>query len=89
MDYQIQPYTIKKAKELGVSIKQSTKSGKKLDVFKNDKLIASIGAKGMNDYPTYLKKDGKTVAEERRKLYLIRHKNDKGVAGFYAKNLLW
>ena len=39
MDYQIQPYTIKKAKELGVTIKQSTKSGKKLDVFKNDKLI--------------------------------------------------
>lgn len=89
MVYEIQPYSFKKAKDLGVKIKPSTKKGKKIDVFKNDKLVTSIGAQGYNDFPTYLKNDGKKVADERQRLYKIRHKNDSGIAGFYANKILW
>ena len=52
MVYEIQPYSFKKAKDLGVTIKPSSKKGKKIDVFKNNQLVTSIGASGMNDYPT-------------------------------------
>lgn len=89
MVYQIQPYSFKKAKDLGVDIKPSTKKGKKIDVFKGDKLVASIGAAGMGDYPTYLKNEGKKFAEERQRLYKIRHSKDTGVAGKFASQILW
>ena len=86
--YTILPYTKDKAKQLGVTVTPSTKKGKKLDVFKNGKLIASIGAIGYKDYPTYLKEDGQTVANERRRLYRLRHtKNTLGEQ--LALNLLW
>ena len=89
MVYEIQPYSFKKAKDLGVKIKPSTKKGKKIDVFKNDKLVTSIGASGMGDYPTYLKNEGKSFAEERKRLYNIRHSKNTGVAGFYSSSILW
>jgi hypothetical protein len=89
MDYKIQPYTLSKAKQLGVKVKPSTRAGKKLDVFKNGERVTSIGASGMGDYPTYLKKEGKAYADERRRLYKVRHSKDTGVAGFYANKLLW
>ena len=89
MGYKIQPYTLDKAKELGVKVAPSNRAGKKLDVFKNGERVASIGASGMGDYPTYLKKEGKAFADERRRLYKARHSKDMGVAGFYASNLLW
>lgn len=89
MVYEIQPYSFKKAKDLGVKIKPSTKKGKKIDVFKNDKLVTSIGASGMGDYPTYLKNEGKAFADERKRLYNIRHSKNTGVAGKYASGILW
>jgi hypothetical protein len=89
MDYKIQPYTLEKAKQLGVKVAPSNRAGKKLDVFKNGERVASIGASGMGDYPTYLKNEGKAYADERRRLYRVRHSKNKGVAGFYASNLLW
>ena len=42
-------------------------------MFKNDKLIASVGAIGYNDYPTYISKNGLEYAEKRKKLYHERH----------------
>lgn len=57
-----------------------------------NKKVASIGAIGYKDYPTYLKEDGKEVAEEKRRLYKIRHKGEekkKGTPGYYAWHLLW
>jgi hypothetical protein len=88
--YEITSYTKDKAKGLGVVIKPSTVKGKKIDVFKNEKKIATIGAVGYKDYPTYLKEDGKAVADERRRLYKIRHAKDlKSGNGFYANKLLW
>jgi hypothetical protein len=89
MVYEIQPYSFKKAKDLGVTIKPSSKKGKKIDVFKNNQLVTSIGAFGMNDYPTYLKNEGKKVAEERKRLYKIRHSKNTGIAGKYASEILW
>ena len=89
MVYQISPYTLAKADKMGVKVAPSTKSGKKLDVFKNGEKIASIGASGMGDYPTYLREKGKAFADERQRLYKIRHAKNQGVAGKLANNLLW
>jgi hypothetical protein len=45
----------------------------------------------MMDYPSYMEKDGKKKADERRTLYHLRHGKDniKGTKGWYALNLLW
>jgi hypothetical protein len=90
--YEIKPYTVQQAKLLGVSVRPSTSSKKKVDVYKDGIKVASIGAIGFSDYPTYLKEEGKAVADERRRLYHIRHKKDeqkKGSSGYYASRLLW
>lgn len=71
--YKILPYTLKKAKQIGVEVKVSTKKGKKIDVFKNGQLIASIGQEGAKDYPSYIKEKGQDYANERRRLYHLRH----------------
>jgi predicted Zn-dependent protease len=65
----ISAYTILQAKKLNVTMKPSTNKNKKLDVFKDNKKIASIGAKGYADYPTYIKTHGKQYADKRRELY--------------------
>jgi hypothetical protein len=86
-------YTLKKAKKLGVKVKPSTNPKKKLDVFSKDGVhLASVGAAGYADYPTYLSTQGKAVAEERRRLYRIRHAKDLAVVGsngWWANELLW
>ena len=90
--YEIKEYSRIKAKQLGVTIKPSTRKDKKIDVFKNNEKVASIGAKGYKDFPTYKKEKGLAFAEERRRLYKERHEKDrhkKGSAGFYASNILW
>ena len=93
MAYVISEYTKKKAKQYNVIVKPSKVKGKKIDVFNNkgEKLV-SCGAEGYSDYPTFLHDKGKAYADERRKLYKIRHEKDrheKGTAGWYADKLLW
>ena len=90
--YSITNYTKEQAKRLGVSVKPSTNPKKKIDVFKNDIKIASCGDIKYNDYPTYITKYGKEYADNRRRLYKLRHNSDRkkeGTAGYYADNLLW
>jgi hypothetical protein len=90
--YAITEYSRDQAKKLGVTIKPSTNKGKKIDVFKDGKKLASVGALGMSDYPTYMKTKGKEYADERRRLYKIRHAKtmDKvGSASYYAARILW
>ena len=90
--YTIKNYSYERAKKLGVEIKPSTRRNKKIDVFKNGKRIASIGALGYDDYPTFMEKEGKTSANLHRKRYKIRHTKDrkvKGSAGYYADQVLW
>jgi hypothetical protein len=92
MPYIITDYSYKQAKNLNVDIKPSTNKNKKIDVFKNGKKVASIGAIHMNDYPTYLKNRDKEFANERRRLYKIRHEKTRhkvGSPSFYADKILW
>jgi hypothetical protein len=86
--YQITPYTYAKAKALGVTVKPSTKRHKKLDVFRDGSLIASVGDTRYSDFPSYIRDKGEKYALERRRLYYIRHKGE-GLAGELAKELLW
>jgi hypothetical protein len=86
--YTILPYTFAAAKKIGVTVKPSTVKGKKIDVFKDGAKIASIGAQGYLDYPHYIKEKGKAYADERRRLYHIRHtKNSIGEQ--MSLKLLW
>ena len=89
--YSILPYSYNQANKLGVSILPSSHKGKKIDVYKNNKYICSIGALGMWDYPNYVELKGIQYANDRRKLYHMRHKKDNviGTPGWYALNILW
>jgi hypothetical protein len=82
----------RKAKKLGVIVKPSTRKNKKLDVFKNDKKIASIGDTRYKDFLLYSQED-KKKAKKRRLLYRLRHakdlKNSKKGPGYYAYYILW
>ena len=90
MTYKITNYSYQQAKKLNVEIKPSTNKKKKIDVFKNDKKIASIGAIGYNDYPTFIITKGLQYANQRRKLYKQRHKKDlDGINGKWANQILW
>jgi hypothetical protein len=97
MSYRITKYTFEQAKKLGVTVKPSIVQGKKIDVFKNGTKIASVGALGYNDYPTFMrlereKKVPSGTANLRRKAYKIRHQKDRtvrGSNGYYADKLLW
>lgn len=92
MPYNIKRHTYTQAKKLGVVVKPSKVKGKKIDVFKKGKKVASVGAIGYDDYPTYIQKKGKKYADERRRLYKIRHnknRNKRGTPSYYADKLLW
>jgi hypothetical protein len=88
--YKITNYSRKQAKRLGVDIRLSKNTKKKIDVYKKNKLLCSVGAQGYNNYPTHMIKRGKTYAKSRRRLYRIRHSKDrKKGCGFYADKILW
>ena len=92
MSYQIKPAQRSRAKAIGVSIKPSKNKGKKLDVFKGDKKVASIGALGMGDFETFKKQKGSEFANKRRKAYKARHQKTRTKAGtpsYYADKILW
>ena len=97
MRYRIKTYTKNQAKKIGVTVKPSKTKGKKIDVFKKGQKVASVGAIGYNDYPTYMElerkgKVAKGTANKRRRLYKIRHKADRNIInsnGYYADRLLW
>jgi hypothetical protein len=89
--YKIEPNQKKNAKKLGVVIKPSTNPKKKIDVFKDNEKIASIGAKGYMDYEKYKKIDP-NLAQKKRTNYKKRHEKDRhitGSNGYYADKILW
>lgn len=91
-NYTITRYTRKQAKKLGVSVRASTNPDKKIDVFRRGKKLASVGAKGYADYPTFMREKGKEYATRRRRAYKIRHQKDRlkvGSRGYWADKLLW
>jgi hypothetical protein len=95
--YKIKKYTYYQAKKLGVTVKPSTLKNKKIDVYnKKGEKVASVGALGYKDYPTYLEleKKGKVpkgIASIKRKNYKKRHihRGKKYSNAWYADKLLW
>ena len=91
-NYEIKDYTYEKARMYELVVKSSLKKGKKIDVYQNDKKIASIGDINYLDYPSYVILYGKMYAENRRRLYRIRHRKDnmeKYSAAWLSYHLLW
>ncbi len=86
--YEISPKSYKVAKQYGLQIEPSVKINKKIDVFKDGKYIASIGDSRFKDFHLYLKENGEAYANERARLYYLRHKN-ASVREQLAKLLLW
>ena len=90
--YKIKEYSYKQAEKLKVNIRPSTIKNKKIDVYKNNKKIASIGNVHYKDYPSFIEEKGKTYADERRKLYNNRFKNTmniKNTPSYFANKILW
>ena len=87
--YEISPRTYKIAKQYGIEIEPSSRRFKKIDVYyKDGKYIASIGDIRFKDFHIYLKENGKAYANERARLYYLRHKN-ASLREQLAKLLLW
>ena len=92
MPYIITDYTLKRAKQMNVTVKLSQQKNKKIDAFKNEVKIASIGDLRYKDFPTYVIEKGIEFANQRKRLYYMRHKKDiekLNSNGFYAAKLLW
>ncbi len=92
MSYKISERTKQKAKALGVSVKLSSNKSKKIDVIKDNRKIASIGDSQYKDFHVYKREDGIKKANERKRLYKIRHQKTrvkKGTPSFYSDQLLW
>jgi len=92
-NYDILPYSYKRAEELGVQIIPSIYPHKKIDVLDyHGNYICSIGDPDFSDFPHYVQKYGLEYAMERRRLYWIRHGKEKDIEGtpsFYARRILW
>jgi len=92
MSYKISLRTKQKAKQIGVSVKPSKNKNKKVDVFKDGKKVASVGDSRYKDFHLYKKEDGIKKANERKRLYKIRHQKTrvkKGTPSYYSDMLLW
>ena len=92
LHYEIKQFSIDQAKKHGYTVKVSTNKKKKLDVFKDNAKICSIGDLLYKDYPTYIQEKGLDYAKVRRQLYHNRHKKDieiKGSPGYLSSILLW
>lgn len=95
--YKITSYSKRQAKRLGVEIYPSENPNKKIDVYKKNIKVASIGDVNYLDYPTYLEMERRGQLEpgtaiRRRKAYKKRHKKDskrKFSPGYYANLILW
>lgn len=100
MSYIIRDWTEKQAKKHNLIIFPAEDRKHKLEVYDDKGLfLENVGALGYNDYAQYLdmEKAGlvpKGYADERRRLYYLRHANEKGfntknTKSWLAKTLLW
>ena len=86
--YEISPRTFKIAKQYGIEIEPSTRKNKKIDVYKQGEYVASIGDIRFKDFHLYLKENGTAYANERARLYYLRHQK-VSIKEQLAKLLLW
>lgn len=97
MPYQVMDEIKKRAKAIGVTVRPSTRTGKKLDAYKDGVYQTSFGASGYMDYHLYRLEYGEKVAEEKRRQYKARHEKNRHVkyrdgkltAGWLADQILW
>jgi hypothetical protein len=92
MKYIITSRQKRNAKKIEVKIKLSSNPKKKISVFKDDVKVADIGDIAYWDYDHYINAYGKTYANERQRLYKIRHekyRHIKGSPSYYADQILW
>ena len=100
--YVITNYSKLRLKELNdaldsnaIEIKPSKNKTKKIDIFINNKKVASIGAINMKDFPTHIKESGVEFANKRRTAFYNRFKklpnikNGKITNMFWSRFLLW
>ena len=90
--YEISQASYNIAKKMNLVIEKSKLQNKKIDVYKNGKKVASIGDVNYFDYQLYKLNMGLAYAKERRRLYMIRHRDDikkKDSNGYFAFKLLW
>lgn len=93
-DYTPSEKTLEKALELKVTIKPAENKHKKIGVWRGDVHICDCGAKNYKDYHQLLEmeKEGlvrKGYAGDKRRMYKIRHKYDRGETAFWTNKLLW
>ena len=96
MTYIITQEIKRRADALNLIVKSSRNKDKKLDIYKDGIKQASIGQAGAMDYHLWLQERGQAYANERRRLYHLRHKgeapktkNGKLTASFLSKVILW
>ena len=73
------------AKRLGVSVKPSTRKGKKLDVYLPSGKVVTIGHA---DYEDYLQ-HGDAQRRRNYKSRMSGNRHKRGTAGYYADQILW
>ena len=93
-EYQITPRQESNATRENVIIFPAHKdSKKKIEVYSADGLyMFSIGDKRYKDYDIYLKEKGKEYADNRRRLYKIRHektRHKKFSPSWFSDRILW
>jgi hypothetical protein len=86
--YPISDLTKKRAREIGVEVRPSTDPKKKIDVFSDGEKVASIGDITAKDYHIYLKEKGQSYANERKRLYHLRHTRES-LGEYLSRWLLW
>jgi hypothetical protein len=96
MVYKILPYSIKKANQYNLELRPSQKKRYKIDVYYLNNYLDSIGQANAGDYPTYMEYEKnklvpKGYADERRRLYYIRHEKDykEFSRDWLSKLILW
>lgn len=93
VEYQITERQEENATREGVIIFPSKRKNKKLDVYNADgEYLLSIGDIRYKDYCIYLAEKGKDYAENRRRLYKIRHqktRHKKGTPSYFSDKILW
>jgi len=91
--YELQTRTERIADDLGVVIFPSDNPKYKLDLYDHrGRFMFRLGDSRYSDYPTYLKTHGKKFADNRRRLYMLRHHKEiekDGTRGWWAWRLLW
>jgi hypothetical protein len=72
-----------------ITIKPAEDITKKIDIFINNKKIATIGDNNYEDYPNYILKNGLEFANKRKELYYARHSKEADIKDNKITNSLW